>query len=474
MNGQVLSLEEIKLIHQDSLRILEEVGVKVPSEKALALLKEAGAMVDEDKKIAYISREMVASALASAPKKFTLGARNPEFNFLVPAIHSTLNMDGCGVNVIDFEGGQRRTAVLQDVANAGRIFDEISIGTVLWSCVTPSDVPAGKTGILSSATSLIHCSKHLQDEVQKMEEVPFVVELCKAILGSEQEMKDRKIYSATYCTVAPLCHDAEMLEATMELTKYGAPILVYPMPATGSTGPAGLYSNIALGNAESLSAFVIFQLTSPGTPLIYGAALGRINPKSGAFMEGAVETALMLAAMGQMGKYYGFPTTIAGCLSDANEVGMQSVLEKTMTAMPLVLNDIDVVQGMGLIGSSMTLSLEQMLIDEEIMNQCLRMRRGIDVGPEKNYFEDIKAVGQGGHFLKQKTTKTALRSEEFYQSKIIGSDSYDSWLEKGSIGMKEEAHKKVTEILNSEPKHPLEHNTEKVIREIMEEALAKL
>ena len=43
MNGQVLSLDEIKRIHKDSVRILEEVGVKFPSEKALSVLEKGGA-----------------------------------------------------------------------------------------------------------------------------------------------------------------------------------------------------------------------------------------------------------------------------------------------------------------------------------------------------------------------------------------------------------------------------------------------
>ena len=120
---------------------------------------------------------------------------------------------------------------------------------------------------------MLNSGKHLQDEIQSIRELPYIIQLCKAFLGSEEEVIRRKIYSATYCTVAPLCHDGEMLEGTAALTKYKAPVLLYPMPACGSTGPASLYSNVALANAESLSSLVIFQLAAPGTPLIYGSAL---------------------------------------------------------------------------------------------------------------------------------------------------------------------------------------------------------
>ena len=476
MNGAVLSLDEIKRIHNDSIRILEEVGVKVPSEKALGVLETGGAKIDWDNQIAYITESMVDAALVSAPKKFLLGARNREHDLWLPTERTVLNMDGCGANVIDFETGERRLGTLQDLANVGKVFDAIPQAKVLWSCVKASDVENGRAaGVLATATSLIHCCKHVQDEVQRIEELPYIIEILKAVLGgTEEDVIERKIYSATYCTVAPLCHDKDMLEATMELTKYKAPVLMYPMPACGSTGPASLYSNIALANAESLSSLVIYQLTTPGTPLIYGSALGRINLRTGAFLEGAVETELMMAAMVHMGKFYGLPTMSAGCLSDANSVGMQAAMEKVLTTVPLTLNETDIIQGIGLIEGSMTMSLEQMLIDAEIFEHCMRMHQGIDVCDEKDYFEDIKAVAQGGHFLKQKSTRKTFRSDEFYNSKLIPGDTYETWTANGSKDMKDYAHEKVAEILEADPVCPLDANAEKLVREIMAEAAAKL
>lgn len=474
MTGAVLSLDEIKRIHSDSIRILEEVGVKVPSEQALGILENGGAKIDWDNNIAYITEAMVDAALKTAPKKFVLGARNPEFDLWLPAERTVLNMDGCGSNVLDFKTGERRLAVLQDLADVGKVFDAIPSAKVLWSSVMPTDVPSGAAGVISSAVSMLNCCKHVQDEVQNIHELPFIIELCKAFLGSEEEIKKRKIYSATYCTVAPLCHDKEMLEGTIALTKYEAPVLLYPMPACGSTGPASLYSNIAIGNAESLSSLVIYQLATPGTPLIYGSALGRINLKSGAFMEGAVETELMMAGMVQMGKYYELPTMAAGCLSDANEPGIQTAMEKVLTTIPLTLNKADIIQGIGLIEGSMTLSLEQMLIDEEVFNHCMRMHQGIEVSDERDCFEDIKAVAQGGHFLKQKSTRKAFRSNEFYISKLVPGDSYESWKAAGSKTMYDYAHEKVEKILAADPICPVDDNTQKVVEEIIREASATI
>ncbi|HSG45406.1 MAG TPA: trimethylamine methyltransferase family protein, partial [Anaerolineales bacterium] len=72
---QILSDNEKQVIHEKSIRILQEVGVLFHSRKARQILKMHGAKVDEETKIVCIPEELVKQALASAPRSFTLGAR---------------------------------------------------------------------------------------------------------------------------------------------------------------------------------------------------------------------------------------------------------------------------------------------------------------------------------------------------------------------------------------------------------------
>ena len=468
--GQILSEEERIQTHQKSMRILEEVGVNFPSERALALLEKNGAKIDWDKQIAYISEAMVKNALNTAPKEFTLGARDPAFDLNLPLSETVYNLDGCGIWAYDYESGKRRRASLDDIAKAARVFDEIEIGNVIWPCITPAELPPGSESFVSSATIFKNCRKHVQDEVKIPAEVELVGSMLKAILGSEEEIKKRKIYSVTYCTIAPLSHETEMMEATMDLCKYDVPILTYPMPASGSTGPASLSSNLALANAETLSAFVLFQCEKPGVPIIFGSSAGATNRRSGVLMEGAIETTLVNMGMHEMAVYYGFPSEVAGCLSDAKEPGMQAVIEKTLSTLPLVLSGANIIQGIGLFEASMTLSFEQMLVDEEIAMLCKRLKDGINFSPEMDFFEDIKAVGPTCHFLKQKNTRATFRSSEYYNPILADRDTYEDWIKLGSPDMYQNAHKRVKEILASEPKNPLPVNVAKELDEIAEAA----
>ena len=66
--SQLLSDSEKERIHEDTLKVLETVGVRYYSDKALNLLESAGARVDREEKIAHISPALVEQALSVAPK----------------------------------------------------------------------------------------------------------------------------------------------------------------------------------------------------------------------------------------------------------------------------------------------------------------------------------------------------------------------------------------------------------------------
>jgi len=456
------------------MRVLEEVGVKYPSERALSLLEKNGAKIDWDKQIAYISEAMVKKALDTAPKEFTLGGRNPEYDLKLPMNDTIFNLDGAGIWTYDYELGKRRRSTTQDIANAARVFDEVEMGNLVWASISPTEgeVPPGAESILDMDVLFNNYTRHVQDEVKDPREVPLMVNMLKAILGSEEEIKRRKIYSVCYCTIAPLANEEEMMEATMDLSHYHVPILAFPMPAAGSTGPASLFSNLVMNNAETLSIFVLFQCETPGVPILFGSAAGVTNRRSGVLVEGAVETTLINAAMQDMAAYYGgFPTEMAGCLSDAKVPGRQAAIEKTLSTLPFFMANTDIVQGVGLFEASMTLCLEQILIDEEIGKMCKRLCSGIDMSEEMDFFEDIRDVGPTGHFLKQRNTKATFRGgTEFFNPLIADRSSYEEWEQLGSPDMYETAHKRVQEILASEPKDPIPLNIQKEMKEIVEES----
>ncbi|MCP4628847.1 MAG: hypothetical protein GY850_35870, partial [bacterium] len=139
--AQFLSPEEQQIIHDESIRILGEVGALFHSDKALDILEKNGARVDRDSKIAKIPAEMVDQALKTAPRSFICGARVPEKDFALPSTFTGYVLDNGGIFTRDFKTGERRNANEQDHYELLRVFDEMKLATMVWGTSVQSPKP---------------------------------------------------------------------------------------------------------------------------------------------------------------------------------------------------------------------------------------------------------------------------------------------------------------------------------------------
>ncbi|NIN68446.1 MAG: hypothetical protein GTO63_27805, partial [Anaerolineae bacterium] len=74
--------------------------------------------------------------------------------------------------------------------------------------------------------------------------------------------------------------------------------------------------------------------------------------------------------------------------------------------------------GPGLMGGSMILSLEQLLIDVEIFRMSKRAHEGI-AADEGKWLEDIiTSIGPSGNFLSELSTVEGIRGGEWYVSQL--------------------------------------------------------
>ena len=69
---KVLDEQEIRTIHQHSLEVLSEVGIKVELKKMRSLLADLGCAVDEKEKLVRFRPDFVEAYLKKAPREFIL------------------------------------------------------------------------------------------------------------------------------------------------------------------------------------------------------------------------------------------------------------------------------------------------------------------------------------------------------------------------------------------------------------------
>ena len=99
----------IERLQAATLEILERIGVCFPCEPALEIFRRHGAEVDGEG-VVRLTPDLVERALATAPRSFVLGGREPRFDLTLDGTRTYLSTEGVGTLVRD--AGDRRDALL--------------------------------------------------------------------------------------------------------------------------------------------------------------------------------------------------------------------------------------------------------------------------------------------------------------------------------------------------------------------------
>jgi len=468
---RVLSEDQRAQVHERTLSVLSRTGVRVDTAKGRAILEDAGAEVDGSTGVARFPRTLVEESLRSAPKDFTLGARRSGWDLRMNSGDCTLLIDGKAIYALDRETGERRAGTFNDWLEATRLTDALDEFGLYWDMIERGD--CGKT-VADLVTHWRHLfrnfSKHIQDGISSPEQAPWLLEVLQVVFGDKETIRRQHPWSCILCPQSPLTIEGKSTDAYLELLGWDIPLAVMPMPLMGVTGPGSLISTTVLGNCEVLAMLCLVQAGAPGTPFIYAPALAMMNPRSGGYKAGAIEGGLLAAAAVEMARHYGLPVEASGMATDHYVPGIQNAYESSMIGLLAALAWPDILVGCGLMGGSMVLSLEQLLIDVEAFNMCKRAHQGIAADDDKWLEDVIHRVGPGGHFLTESSTVKALREGEMYISKLGWHDSFEAWEAAGRPTVLEEAREKVGEILATHQPLPLDDDVERELDRIQQRA----
>jgi trimethylamine--corrinoid protein Co-methyltransferase len=351
-------------------------------------LADAGADVHADSGLVRIPPRLVEEALAAAPRDILLAGRDSAHDVRCDGSDTFLTLDGTGAYTLDHHSGVRRPSTMQDLADAARVADAAPEVGVVWNIVSASDAPPTTQVLDELAACVRNTGKHVQGEVQRAVEVPYVMEILAAAADDGRWDPARPFFSIVYCPVPPLQHEPEMIAAAVALAGEGVPMCVYSMGLAGATAPVTMAGAVMQANAEILSSIVLFQLVRPGLPCIY----------------------VITQAMVGLARRYKLPVMATGLTGDANGFSMMSGSDAGMTALATMLMAPDLLVGAGMLDGAQMLSLPKILLDCELFRQCRRVRAGMTVDDDHLMTDVVADVGPGGHFLKAKQTRQHMRS----------------------------------------------------------------
>jgi trimethylamine--corrinoid protein Co-methyltransferase len=195
------------------------------------------------------------------------------------------------------------------------------------------------------------------------------------------------------------------------------PILLLSAGQAGATAPAAIAGTVTQATAECLAGLIYVNAMMPGHPAIFGTWPFVSDLRTGAMSGGSGEQALLTAACAQMHHFYGVTGGSAAGMADAKLPDPQSGYEKGITNVMAGLAGLNLVyESVGMHGSLLGFCLESLIIDNDMIGQCLRCVRGIEVNDETISVETMRQVCMEGpgHFLGHPQTLQLMQSEYVY------------------------------------------------------------
>jgi len=241
-----------------------------------------------------------------------------------------------------------------------------------------------------------------------------------------------------------------------EAVHAGMPVLLLSAGQAGATAPAAIAGAVAQALAEVIAGLIYVNSMSPGHPCIVGTWPFVSDLRTGAMSGGSGEQGLLTAACAQMLQHYRLPGGAAAGMADSKMPDAQSGYEKGSTLVMAGLSGLNMVyEAAGMHASLLGFCLESLIIDNDMLGQCMRCVRGIEVNAQTIGIDVMKdvCIGGPGHYLGHDQTIGLMQTEYVYPA-LGDRSSPKEWEELGKPNLVAEAVKRKQQILTGfTPQH---------------------
>jgi trimethylamine--corrinoid protein Co-methyltransferase len=464
LSFNVLSQDEIKQIHEATLKVLEETGVKVLEPEVRSLLQGIGAKIDGE--IAYISPKLVENALKTAPKSVQVYSRDGSPGIVLEEGKSWFGTGSDCPFIMDSRTGERRPSNKKDVQELALLCDALpNIEFVMSLCIV-LDVPPRHSDVHQFEAMITNTMKPIVFTAHDKRGMEHIIKIAEAAMGADK-FKDHPSICLYAEPISPLEHVPVAMEKMLLAAERKIPVVYTPCPMAGATAPATMAGTLVTGNAEVLSGLVIHQAKNPGAPFIAGGVMTILDMGTANISYGAPELHLLCSAYTQIAHHYGLPMFgTAGC-TDAKVLDQQAAIEATASVLVQALVGANLIHDVGFLEYALTGSFEMVAMTDEVVGMVRRITRGIEVNAETLAVDVIKKVGPAGHFLNEDHTFEHFRRETWFPT-IIDRNNRERWEAAGSKTLGEKLNEKVLDILATHKPQPLPDSAISQIKAVVE------
>lgn len=432
-----LSEDAVAAIHDTALKVLEDLGMKVLLPEARAIYLRGGALIDEDSQMVRIGREMVTAALASAPARIHIRAREAHRDVILEPGGMVFHAGAGCPQVYDRLRG-RRPGTLADFREIMQLIDGFDVIHMMAAAVEPQDSPMQRRHYDMTLVQLQSSTKVPFTYARGRAQVEDTFKMLALAQGLGADFADHPRTFTVINTNSPRTLDLPMAEGIIDFARHGQVTMITPFCLMGAMAPVTVAGALVLQHAEALAGITLAQLTRSGAPVVYGAFASNVAMKSGAPAFGTPEHMRATLASGQLARHIGLPWRGSSGAA-ANMADAQGATETTLATMAAVLAGASLtVHAAGWLEGGLSFGLEKFLTDIEVLQTIAELATPLAVTPADLAFDAIAEVPPGGHFFGSAHTMDRFR-QAFYEPLVSDWSNHGQWTEAGQLRADERA-----------------------------------
>jgi len=468
------SHDDLESIHDATLQILQDTGIKVMSEAALEIFHGGGASVERFNGygIVKIPPYLVEECAFWAPRTVVYDARNPNDDYVSEPNRVGFTTFGGCINIIDPVTRKIRLATKTDCGDIARVCDYLNEICVVERSVNSLDMPDDTQSVHNLEAMLTNTGKHIFLGADSVRSLICMIEVASICVGGNDNFQKRPIFTVNVSPFSPLCLPENECELIMEAAKSRVGILILPMGLSGGTSPPTLAGVLVTHNAEVLSSIVLAQLTKKGAPCTYGSTSTILDLRFGTASIGSPEYGMINASVAKLARYYRLPCFVGGGASDSKKPDIQSGYEFTLSAVLSALAGGNIIFGSGVLEQGLTFDLAKLIMDAEMMRMIQVAIQGIFITDEALAVEVIHEVGSSGTYITHDTSLKNMRNQSW--ANLFDRRNRKDWVE-WTCGktIQERAYEAAMDILQNHKPLPLPDNAAMEMKEVVEAFEAK-
>ena len=186
---------QLQGIHEASLKVLEEVGIKTDSPSILQLLANRGAEVDKKQKSIKIPAQIIEEALKKAPKGVRLCGRNSKRDILLEKGKAYFGLGGTPTPYFRDPAGKIRRPTKEDVATATRLGEILPNISFIMSIAGSYDVPLETQYLHDFDVLANNTCKPIIYSAPGRKNAAKMLRMAEKIAGGQDQLMDRPFFT---------------------------------------------------------------------------------------------------------------------------------------------------------------------------------------------------------------------------------------------------------------------------------------